>query len=993
MGEEKTAVLFAKNTPQNNAIKNWIKRDILELGGMDEADIAAMLEQHPSYERIKKTSVKMGKMDNHIRELEHYIEQGTENLSGLLTAKFDSVIFNLNQAKEAFQNGYIYRGINSYGKAIDTLETLVESNKDFSENIELRLALYYANKIDSVFAQYIATDKLTRIKSILPHNRNKVVGKIRIIPNNENGFRLLFNQDHLKEGFAVVREYPQNIESMAKPRAIIAEKGIGRDEHAAERAADWEIPYIVIPRARKLLSGLLQEGEKELWVTIELGGRTALNVIRKATSEEIEDEMAYRSNMETKEKVKKIDIIPADLSVKDLQKLEDVGVEDNVFAGNKSARLGHLKKLGFPVKEGFVLPFGFYDEFSKQKKISGKIEKILAKPDFNERKPEYLAQIRDIILKTKFPKKLEQEILKWHKEHLKGKPVIARSSTNAEDLPGYAGAGVYESYPELYTGKQLIEGIKKVYASVWSERAFDNREQYSIQHLDVYPSVLVQEMSFAKFSGVMNTANEINQNRDEITLSVNTGHGGAVDSLAAEFVYDRKNKKIIEDETDIPEFLLETVVEDLTDHDFFALDNLGVGLENEFKLPQKVEFSYDDDGYWINQTKDLSSFRKNQIAQQESEKTEQDVTTHEVAILNHSGVYLDTARRITQIAAQSLSKVSIVKMSGLSKAVLSQDKNPAADAKDVMALLNLDLKKGNRIQIVAAGPDSNTTVAELTRLINNMLGEKPHPEDFSPDINVPFTDGIAEEPFVPSPPEFYVVSINNAKGIHALPSTNIAKTAGQFASNMTLQKISLLEEGGTTREILSDPADPKNIMDIFILAAPQGSRIKITAEGDDAQQAMLAMRELFENNLNDVPDDKDWILKDSINEGKMLTLEEKTVIDKILNRLSLAINSENITLPSDDITSIVLDAYLNRIGYFAESGFVSVEIPDADLDMFQKTIFREKNAKQYIQYVLGKRFPSLSVDVFTNKMEDTKAPEPQPIADITEAWAVLETSL
>ena len=722
VGDEKIAQLFADNTPINNDIKRWINREILEIEGIQEADLAAMLEQHPSYEKVKKLTVKIGKLDTHIRELEHYIEQGTENLSGPLTARFDSVIFNLNKADEAFRNGYIYRGINFYGKAIDNLEILIASNKDFSENIDLRLSMYYAHKVDSALAQYIATDKLTRIKSILPHNRNKVVGKLRIIPNDENGFKLLFDEKYLNEGFAVVSEYPQNIADMAKPRAIIAEHGIGRNEHAAERAADWEIPYLVIPRARKLLSALVQDGETELWVTIELGGRTALNVIRKSTVEEIEEEIAYRSNMDRSEGFKPVDIIPADLSVRDIQKLEDMGLDDNIYSGNKSSRLGHLKKLGYPVKEGFVLPFGFYDEFSKQNQLDTKIKDILAQPDFNERKAEYLEQIRDIILNIQFPENLEADILKWHKEHLKGKPAIARSSTNAEDLPGYAGAGVYESYPELYTGKELIEGIKKVYASVWSERAFDNRNSFGIEHLDVYPSVLVQEMSLAKFSGVMNTANEINGSRDEITLSVSPGHGGAVDTLAAEFVFDRKNKTIIDDETDIPEFLLETVVEDLANHQFLILDNLGQGVESEFEFPQKIEFSYDEDGYWVNQTKDLASFRKERIENQEDVETDQDLTEHEVAILNHSGVYLDTARRITQIAAQSLSKVRIIKMSGISKAVLSSGKNPTADAKDVMALLNLDLKKGNRIKIVAIGPDSNKTVAELTQLVNHMLG-------------------------------------------------------------------------------------------------------------------------------------------------------------------------------------------------------------------------------------------------------------------------------
>jgi len=52
-----------------------------------------------------------------------------------------------------------------------------------------------------------------------------------------------------------------------------------------------------------------------------------------------------------------------------------------------------------------------------------------------------------------------------------------RSSTNAEDIKGFNGAGLYDSYTaELDNPKKTVEeAIKKVYASLWTLRGFDER--------------------------------------------------------------------------------------------------------------------------------------------------------------------------------------------------------------------------------------------------------------------------------------------------------------------------------------------------------------------------------------------------------------------------------------------------------------------------------------------------------------------------------------
>ncbi|MGB4587330.1 MAG: HPr family phosphocarrier protein [Rectinemataceae bacterium] len=81
-------------------------------------------------------------------------------------------------------------------------------------------------------------------------------------------------------------------------------------------------------------------------------------------------------------------------------------------------------------------------------------------------------------------------------------------------------------------------------------------------------------------------------------------------------------------------------------------------------------------------------------------------------------------------------------------------------------------------------------------------------------------------------------TIKNRAGIHARPSALIAQTAVKFSSRIFLEKN-------------GNRINAKSIMGIITLAASFGSRIKITAEGTDEQEATEAIKALFESGFNE----------------------------------------------------------------------------------------------------------------------------------------------
>lgn len=81
-------------------------------------------------------------------------------------------------------------------------------------------------------------------------------------------------------------------------------------------------------------------------------------------------------------------------------------------------------------------------------------------------------------------------------------------------------------------------------------------------------------------------------------------------------------------------------------------------------------------------------------------------------------------------------------------------------------------------------------------------------------------------------------TIRNKLGLHARAAAKIVQTTSQFQSH-----IRILKNG---RE-----ADARSILAILTLSCPQGTRIEVCAEGDDAVEAMEALSVLFHNNFDE----------------------------------------------------------------------------------------------------------------------------------------------
>ena len=214
--------------------------------------------------------------------------------------------------------------------------------------------------------------------------------------------------------------------------------------------------------------------------------------LRPATPEEVDAH--YESSRPARDQTPEFD-----LSAKEITSLSEIGFEDWKAFGVKAANVAVLGKLGFPpgtVPDGFAIPFYFYDEFMKHNGFYDDIEEMLADPDFQtdfEVQDDMLDDLRDDIEDAETPEWIIAAIVEMNKGFPEGINRRYRSSTNNEDLPGFNGAGLYDSKSQKPSEDEedLAKSLKEVYASLWNFRAFVERDFHRIDHLAAKMGVLV----------------------------------------------------------------------------------------------------------------------------------------------------------------------------------------------------------------------------------------------------------------------------------------------------------------------------------------------------------------------------------------------------------------------------------------------------------------------------------------------------------------------
>jgi len=220
--------------------------------------------------------------------------------------------------------------------------------------------------------------------------------------------------------------------------------------------------------------------------------------------------------------------------------LNDVGMDDVDKVGGKNASLGEM--IGALGAKGVRVPGGFattaiaFESFLTYSNLKEKINILLK--DLDTSNIEALTttgtKIRQWIEDAPFPDELLTAIDDNYKtlvEKLGSKTTFAvRSSATAEDLPEASFAGQQETYLNVSGIDNILTAIKKVFASLYNDRAISYRVHQGFEHELVSLSAGVQQMvrSDIGASGVMFTLDTESGFNDVVFITSAYGLGETV---------------------------------------------------------------------------------------------------------------------------------------------------------------------------------------------------------------------------------------------------------------------------------------------------------------------------------------------------------------------------------------------------------------------------------------------------------------------------------
>jgi len=207
-----------------------------------------------------------------------------------------------------------------------------------------------------------------------------------------------------------------------------------------------------------------------------------------------------------------------------IKKLNQISLKDFDDVGGKNSSLGemisNLSKLGVNVPGGFAITSTAFNEFLSLSGLDQIISEELSNLDVENLTDLRRSgkKLRGLILKTPLPEVLISEIEKaWKDISTPGKSFAVRSSATAEDLPDASFAGQQESYLNIDGFENLIDAVRRVYASLFTDRAISYRKLREFKGT-LSISVGVQEM----------VRSDIGSSGVAFTLDTESGYTGSI---------------------------------------------------------------------------------------------------------------------------------------------------------------------------------------------------------------------------------------------------------------------------------------------------------------------------------------------------------------------------------------------------------------------------------------------------------------------------------
>ena len=364
---------------------------------------------------------------------------------------------------------------------------------------------------------FVTQEALIRDQPYLPLNPGRAVGRLRIVESGASVNGLLPGD------IALLRQVPLSLPPVS---GVLTERPSTALSHVNLLAKGWGIPNAYVRDAAAVLRP--HDGQ---WV--ELNVSSAGYLLRRLTPDEaVAAQAALKARAASVKTPAAALAARPDLREQRLLPLADLRARNHAQCGAKAANLGALqaaKIAGTRVPDGFCIPFSHYERFMRANGLDARLARLQREPGFQT----------DPQARFKALEQLRAEMLQWPvdasdaaawqarwQSQLNGQGVFVRSSSNSEDLPGFSGAGLYTTVPNVKHAAALTQAVKTVWASVFNPEAWEARSAAGFDAGAVAMAVFVQQAVDASSAGVMITRDPFDAGHRHITyISAKRGIG------------------------------------------------------------------------------------------------------------------------------------------------------------------------------------------------------------------------------------------------------------------------------------------------------------------------------------------------------------------------------------------------------------------------------------------------------------------------------------
>lgn len=186
--------------------------------------------------------------------------------------------------------------------------------------------------------------------------------------------------------------------------------------------------------------------------------------------------------------------------------LDRVEPRDRERVGGKGYALARMARQGLPVPAALLITAEAYRHFIRGTGIGEAIALEINRKIAGEMRWEEMwdaaLRIRNLFLRTPLPGGLRDALARAIEESFRGVAVVVRSSAPGEDSATASFAGLHESFVNVRGTEAILDHIRLVWASLWSDAALLYRRELGLDIATSTMAVIVQEIVAGDRSGV-----------------------------------------------------------------------------------------------------------------------------------------------------------------------------------------------------------------------------------------------------------------------------------------------------------------------------------------------------------------------------------------------------------------------------------------------------------------------------------------------------------